>query len=337
VRRHRELSSSKLDLVENFVKNFKKQGGKYEKHPVADSRIRDQLSGSEVPMMKREKAFSANGFYMFVLESNIMLHRHAAARGHKLLSDWCRRNWRNAPIKILDLACGGTPYSIVRMMGACNQYKFSYTGIDINPDQIEAAKASWFPDNVVETRLIEGNAWDLSMLPADEKFDIIFTGMNTHHGTPEEIYCLLLQVKERLAPGGIYINHDLFRPAGTPHLPRPDVNPDDPGESFAMVAHETLAKYHASELASPIKAEPNPRDWRERFLTKYKLALQERGAHEEGIREVVEHVSRRDYPISTKDLEAIAEQAGFVLSVLDMEASGEPLEAYFSLVCAQPS
>src|ERR1700720_978684 len=30
--------------------------------------------------VRTEKAFSRNGFYMFVLESNLMLHRHVAER-----------------------------------------------------------------------------------------------------------------------------------------------------------------------------------------------------------------------------------------------------------------
>jgi hypothetical protein len=288
--------------------------------------------------MKQEKAFSRNGFYMFVLESNVMLHDHAAVRGQQLLTDWCKKHsTAGATIRVLDLACGGTPCSIARMMAGCPQYKFSYTGIDINPDQIEAVRTFQFADNVVETKMLEGNAWDLSMLSSNEKFDIIFTGMNTHHGTPEEIFCLLLQVKERLTLHGMYINHDLFRPVDEPHCPRPDFNPDNPTESFAMVPEDVLARYHADKLSSPIEAVNNPPDWRKAFLDKYVIALRERGAHESGIKEVVEHVSRRDFPISTTDYRFIANHCGFDLEVLDLEAAGEPLEAWFSMVTAMRS
>jgi len=286
--------------------------------------------------MKQERAFSRDGFYMFVLESNLMLHEHVAERGQQLLLGWCQAKPRGASFKVLDLACGGTPFSISRMMAACSDREFHYTGIDINPDQVEAARAFKFSANVVKTTLLEGNAWDLSTLPPDESYDIIFTGMNTHHGSPPEIYCLLLQVKGKLSPGGIYINHDLFRPATVPHLTRPQFNPEDPSESFAMVSDEILNKYHAGDLISPVDHDQIASDWRDQFLERYVEALQQRGAHEAGITQVVDHIRRRDFPVSTADIKVIAEQAGFNLSILDLGASAEPLYQYFSLVCAIP-
>ena len=105
--------------------------------------------------MKNEKAFSKNGFYKFVLDSNLMLHQHVAAAGTQVLTDWLKSQPLQKQIPVLDLACGGEPVSISKMLNNFPQRIFHYTGIDINSDQIEHAKTQFkFPDNVKTINLI---------------------------------------------------------------------------------------------------------------------------------------------------------------------------------------
>ena len=168
--------------------------------------------------MKQEKTFTKNGCYTFVLESNLLLHKQVADRARKFLSGWLLDKPADKPVRLLDLACGGAPVSISSTIAAFPEHVFHYTGIDINPDQAEAARRFQFPKNVVKIVVLEGNAWDFSSLPLDEEYDVIFTGLNIHHGSPEEIYCLLLQCKTKLSQDGMFINHDFYRPGNSAYL-----------------------------------------------------------------------------------------------------------------------
>jgi SAM-dependent methyltransferase len=279
--------------------------------------------------MRREKAFSKDGFYMFVLEANIMLHKNVVRYGLETLSEWLSQRKFDHPVKLLDLACGGAPVSVSAMMEGCPDYQFHYTGIDINPDQIEAAKKFPFPKNVVDVELIEANAWELTNL--ESRFDVLFTGMNLHHGTPEEIHCLFLQCKEKLVENGLFINHDFYRPPGTTYIRRPQVNPLDSTDSFAMISNETLKAY--PDLKKHIEeAKSNSENWKVGFLDRYQVALRDKGADEVGIQEVVAHVSGRDFPLSVQEVSEVAKLSGFKLKHIDLQAEREPLGEFFCLV-----
>jgi SAM-dependent methyltransferase len=280
--------------------------------------------------MRREKAFSKDGFYMFVLEANIMLHRNVSQYGKEVLSEWLSQRKIDQPVKLLDLACGGSPVSVSAMMEGCSEYEFRYTGIDINPDQIAAANEFPFPKNVVQVDLIEGNAWELANLK--DRFDVIFTGMNLHHGTPEEINCLFSQCKERLIEGGLFINHDFYRPPGTPYLRRPQVNPLDSNESFAMISEETLKAFPSLKRHIEESQICSNENWKRDFLENYQNVLRNNGGDEDGIQEVVAHVSGRDYPLSVEEVSSVAELSGFDLKHVDLHAVTEPLGSFFCLV-----
>jgi len=319
------------------------QGGIREDSPYADLPIfwyrpinRSQSSlGVEVwSVMKTEKAFSKNGFYMFVLESNLMLHEHVARRGGQFLSNWLVGTPGNQSLQVLDLACGGTPIAISKILETCSAWTFHYTGIDINPDQIAAAKTFQFPTNVSGASFIEGNAWDLFSLPLRDQYDIVFIGMNLHHGSPEEIYCLLLQVATKLSDKAVLINHDFYRPVDLPYLRRPNVNPKDASESFAMIDDERLAKLDLKVSDVVTEQEIGQTDWRSGFIQRYVAALHEKGAPESGIEEVVTHVMSRDFPLSVSEMSVLAGKAGFEMTLLDLDATDQPLGQYFSLVGA---
>lgn len=286
--------------------------------------------------MKREKAFSKNGFYMFVLESNLMLHQHVSDQGQQLLIGWLAQNPSDGIVRVLDLACGGSPISISKMLASCPKQTFHYTGVDINPDQIEIAKQFQFSNNVCRVTVIEGNAWDFSNLTLDNEYDIIYTGMNIHHGSPEEIYCLLLQCKSKLSKQGMFINHDFYRPANLPYLRRPQVNPCDSSDSFMMIDEETLSKFHLKAFDFSEGELQSISDWRLKFIEKYMQALRDKGAAEDRIEEMVAHVMSRDFPISFLQMKEIANKAGFELNIVELNAADQPLGEYFSLVTARP-
>lgn len=285
--------------------------------------------------MRNEKAFSRDGFYRFVLEANLMLHRNVAESGRRIVSRWLRTHEPKGVIRILDLACGGAPISICNMTRHFDTYQFDYTGIDINPDQIVAAKSFEYPSNFRKIELHEGNAWHFGDLVKGQHFDIVFSGMNLHHGIPEEILAVMMQVKSVLAPNGLLISHDFFRPETEAYLRRPALDPET-GEPFCMIPPEALSKIDTKNLPqfkSPGIEERS--DWRQPFITKYRLALAQREAAQQGVEEIMAHVNARDYPVSINELIEIARLAGVALEQVPMEADKEPMKDYFCLLSGQ--
>lgn len=285
--------------------------------------------------MKNEKAFSRDGFYRFVLDANLMLHQNVAESGRRVISRWLRTNDSKDVIRILDLACGGAPVSICNMTRHFDSFQFDYTGIDINPDQIVAAKKFDFPSNFRKIELHEGNAWNFGDLVQGNLYDIVFSGMNLHHGIPEEILAVMMQVRSVLAPGGLLISHDFFRPETEAYLRRPELDPET-GEPFCMVPPEALSKIDTKVLP-PFKSPgiDERSDWRQPFITKYRRALAEREAAQQGVDEIMAHVNARDYPVSINELIEIARLAGLELEQVPMQADKEPMKDYFCLLSGQ--
>lgn len=282
--------------------------------------------------MKNEKAFSRDGFYRFVLEANLMLHQNVAVSGRRVVSRWLLSRRPQGAIRILDLACGGAPVSICNMTRHFDNYQFDYTGIDINPDQILAAKNFEYPDNYRTIELHEGNAWHFSDLIGQEKFDIVFSGMNLHHGTPEEILAVMVQIKSALSPNGLVLSHDFFRPETEVYLRRPAVDPES-GEPYWMVPPEALSRFDFKKLPTFKNPGLDDRaDWRQPFIMKYRRALAEREAIQQGVDEIMAHVNARDYPVSINELIEIARLADLELQQVPMEVDKEPMKDYFCLL-----
>lgn len=283
--------------------------------------------------MKQEKAFSKNGAYSFILDSNLLLHKQVSSTGRTYLQSWLQAFPKDRVLNILDLACGGEPRSISDMIEPITDRKFKYTGIDINPDQVNSARAFKYASNLVQTTIFEGNAWDFTHLKLEDSYEIIFTGMNLHHGTPEEVYCLLVQCKSKLSAGGIFINHDFYRPASYSYLRRPQKNPKNPDESFAMIDEKVIDSIFSRAGSIPF-FESGP-EWRNDLIKRYVIAMKLKGAPQEGIDEVMEHVLARDFPISLPEMKAIASKAGLEFHMLELDAKTEPLSEFFSLVVAK--
>lgn len=285
--------------------------------------------------MREEQLFSKQGFYAFVVQSNVLLHKEAIERGRAVLGHLLCNRKPNETIRILDLACGGEPISISAMMQHFPQLKFDYTGIDINPDQTEQARHHFvYPDNVSGVRIIEGNAWAPCFSGLDVRYDIIFMGMNLHHGTPEEIHYLATQIDTLLADDGSFINHDWFRPDDQPYLRRPDHHPDDPQASFLLLDKGLLAHLATPGITHADMAdEETDAHWRTRYRDMLQQALVERGGDREGAASTARHVQLRDYPISRQEFSSIFRQAGFEVKILHY-GDGDPLTAYMAMPVA---
>ena len=280
--------------------------------------------------MRREELFSRSGFYGFLLKSNVLLHREAAEAGIAALASVLELLPEDETVSVLDLACGGWPVTIAEIMGAFPQYSFSYTGIDINPDQVALAGERFpFPDNVAVTRLIEGNAWELDPLQVDDRHQLIFSGMNLHHGTPEEIYYLGLQLRERLGAGGIVFSHDVYRPDDTPYRPRPPIIDGDTSWLVDPVrlAWGDVPRFDILQDNSP--AEPA---WRIDYIERMRSTLIARGGDPAGAQRTAQHMRNRDYPISSRELRTIMEDLGFAVHIRRYDDSAEPLGPYVATV-----
>jgi SAM-dependent methyltransferase len=287
--------------------------------------------------MRTEKIFSKNGFYSFVVHSNVLLHREAIEHGTAILHKKFKSRDGSKAIRVLDLACGGLPISIAELMRRFPEQEFHYTGVDINPDQIEDARHFRFPDNVRGIELREGSAWDLSELNLAAPYDFVYIGLNLHHGTPEEIYFLACQLRHLLTDDGVLMNHDWFRPNEEPYVRRPNHAPDNSANSFLLVEQDVLvaAEVPASNLPEAAWSEIDP-PWKIRYITRMSRLLLEQGGDRDGVAAGSQHIHERDYPVSVLEAEQVLRRAGFNVHHLNYKDSGAPLQEFFFMVVAFP-
>ena len=228
--------------------------------------------------MRREELFNSSGYYRFLLDSNALLHREAAAAATAALARLLQERASDKPVRVLDLACGGWPMAIAGVMAAFPQRVFEYTGVDINPDQVELASTVFkFPENVRAVRLLEGNAWDLGPLGISGAYELIFSGMNFHHGNPAELLYLAAQLRKLVAADGLLFSHDVYRPDAQAYRRRPDVNPDNSAESFRLIDAARIATANLPLLTFPEDADSGEPAWREDYLMRMGRSLLARG------------------------------------------------------------
>ncbi len=288
--------------------------------------------------MRREELFSRSGYYRFLLDCNVLLHREAAEVATEGLASLLQGRALDKPIKVLDLACGGWPMAIAGVMANFHQRTFEYTGVDINPDQVELASTGFeFPANVRAVRVLEGNAWDLLPLGISGEHDLIFSGMNLHHGNPEELLYLARQLRGLLAADGLLISHDVYRPDAPAYRRRPDVNPDNPAESFRLVDALRLATAGIVALDVPEDTASGEPAWRRDYLERMGRAVIGRGGDAEGTAATVAHMRQRDYPVSTRELSEILARVGFSTRIRRFDDSAEPLGPYVACCIARLS
>jgi len=257
---------------------------------------------SKTSVMRREPTFNKGGSYQFIIGKNLGLHREAIATSIEIVSKFLSSLPKTKKtLNVLDLACGASPVIIAEVMNHFSNYSFEYTGIDINPDQVATCRKFSFPKNVIKKEVIEENAWNLEEHSLKDKVDLVFIGLNTHHGTPEEISFLAKQIFSQLNKGGVFLNHDLFRPEKYPYLRRPK------------------------------KGLPK-NDWRDEWLSGYKSFLKTQGQSEDLAEQGIDHMRNWDYPISMEEMRTILVKIGFRVSTHSYTNPNHPFSNFYGMV-----
>jgi len=284
--------------------------------------------------MQKEKLFIKAGCYSRVVESNALFHREAISYGSDIIKTLLGHYDSTQTINVLDLACGAEPISITKMLSHFPETNFSYTGIDINPDQVDFAKHHFqFPENIKDIYLFEGNAWDPLSYLLKDNYDIIFIGLNLHHGTPEEVYYLATQISKILNDKGVYLNHDVYRPNDQPYLRRPDHHPDNKNESFRLLDTSLIEDIQLPEITHSGQVE-NASDttWRQTYSELLRQSLIKQHAVKECADSTYNHVKMRDYPISLIDFSYIFKKADNKLNIQIIRyGNGHPLMQYIAM------
>ena len=284
--------------------------------------------------MRKEKLFSKDGCYSRVVESNALFHREAISHGSNVIKTLLDYYDSTQTINVLDLACGAEPISITQMLSQFPETNFSYTGIDINPDQVDYAKHYFhFPENVSEINIYEGNAWDPDSCSLKDNYDIIFMGLNLHHGTPEEVYYLATQISKLLSTNGVYLNHDVYRPNNQPYLRRPDHHPDNINDSFRLLDISLIDGIQLPQVTNNEQKQNVPNaQWRQDYSELLRQSLIKQDAGNECAESTFNHVNMRDYPISLDDFIYIFKQADSELNVKIVRYGNEhPLMEYIAM------
>ncbi len=274
-------------------------------------------------MMKKEQLFKQDGVYYAIVTHNVLMHDEITELGTQIFKTFFENSTFDRPIKVLDLACGGTPVSVSDMIENVEQAQFSYTGIDINPDQVGCASQLFqFSDNVVHTNFLEANAWDLLPLNLDGPFDIIFTGLNIHHGTPEEIDYLVPQLKTLLSDNGVFINHDWYRPDDEVYVRRPSWNPNDDTESYRLIAKDKIDAQTKSYEKPSVEFESFHHEWRLQFIDGLTESYRGHTQDDAGADTLKSHMLERDFPVSRQDFSDILTSHGLYHKIFNYKNSG---------------
>lgn len=285
--------------------------------------------------MRNEKLFSRQGFYSFVIKANAALHKEAAENIIQIILSSGR--YINKKISILDLACGGEPIIMKSVMSYFPKTEFCYTGIDINPDQVSSARFYKYPENVRDINIIEGNAWDFLGLVNNNKFDVVFTGLVTHHAIPEELHLLVSQIYDALNLGGVYFNHDFFRSSEIIYLRRPDfVIKDSKIECIKLCDTPKKNDFDVPAVNYYCPAEIKKYfDWKTRIIGDFRSELLNHGGSRADIDVACEHVFDKDYPVSVVEFENILVACNMEVHSYLYNESTSKLKQMYGLVLAK--
>lgn len=286
--------------------------------------------------MRRETFFSGDSPYEVLVRGNVLLHRQAAQQLVGRLRTVLDARPVGTPIRVLDLACGGDPSTVATAMATFVDHRFHYTGIDINNDQVEKARRFVFADNV-EPEILQGSGWDLRWLSTRDRFDLVFVGLNWHHGTPQELWFLVNQVHLLLAGDGRLVNHDCYRPDDTLHVARPEtVEEDGQRSAGALVEPSLLAAAGVPQLHVEALPVGTPTAWRSDMIARLERGYLASGGNAMGARILTGHASRRDFPVSVSDARRILGAAGFEVEVHRYDLADGPMAEYLAMLTARP-
>ena len=194
-----------------------------------------------------------------------------------------------------------------------------------------------FSENVVEVELVAGSGWDLDHLSGRLPFDVVYVGLNWHHGTPEEIWFLASAVRALLATDGLLVNHDCLRPQEHQLLRRPPALDGDPAQPTALVAPETLALSNVPAFGFAADTRATTPEWKLELIERLTGGFVDRGGGREGADEIVRHMHRRDFPVSAAELRVVLESASYEVEQSSYDRPDEPLDPYLRLTVAASS
>lgn len=109
---------------------------------------------------------------------------------------------RNRAMRILTVPCG-IPRDVYRLAKAVGSARIEYTGMDIDPGALSAAREFLAKGELHNACLIQGDALDASTWPAGQ-FDFISSTGLGEFLTDEELSIFYGNVYRALAPGGVF-------------------------------------------------------------------------------------------------------------------------------------
>ena len=177
-------------------------------------------------------------------------------------------------------------------------------------------------------QIIEGNAWDLQPLHLAGGYRLVFSGMNLHHGTPEEISYLASQLRTLMQPDGLFFSHDVYRPDNLPYRRRPTLNPEDAGEVMALVEPGRLAEVQLPAYRICEDRGSGDPVWRRDYIERMRRMLIDRGGGEAGVDSTTRHMRQRDFPLSVDEFRSIFERLGYRVRAHRYSESDGPLGPY---------
>lgn len=232
--------------------------------------------GHDIQEWKENPFFAENAGYSNVIKEGTSMHPQAIEQILPVVAKWLDSRKK---ISLLDLACGTETPVVPYMLAQKLNIPIDYTGIDINRS-LETAYFS-FPDNVVKQTLIVDNAYQVNF--PQEKFALIYSGLNLHHLNPWEFTEAIQNYKQLLEPNGIFIIFDLFRPSQYAYLSKPKNR----------------------QMADS--------DWREVLVKVYAEYARTKQMDEETISQVVAHILENDYPMSMDEAAALLSANGYLV------------------------
>lgn len=268
--------------------------------------------------------FFSSGTYTPVVTYNTSMHHEAMEALRELAAPYLNRE---GSVRFLDIACGGQPVT-PHFLARNARPTFKYTGVDIDPNQIRSAQSYAFEGCAIKPRFLIGDGWNLDDVPelAREQFDIVFTGLNLHHGTPEEIFYALQSIKQKMLPGALLLIHDEFRPPEATYFRRPMQGSS--GQSLQLVNHDRLTAIPTLEI-------PESRtDWRHLFFATYRDNIEGVGISEETAQKVIDHISEYDYALSLAEMTVILEMLDFQVTAKSFASTSHPVGMYFGVMMA---
>jgi hypothetical protein len=295
-----------------------------------------------MPLLKRKSSAGMKPFLVspvsvqpFLLDKNIFLQRDAANAALTEISKWLGSLETSPPIcRILDLSPPTWPSLAVKLASLFPDQLFEFSLVSTVSSAKRANVRQQFLPNLTLIS-VNDTPWNLDNFGSAGPYDIILFALQTSTASVAEISYFISAAFSLLAPKGLFLNHDFFRPEATPFIGRPDYSFDTATESMRLVPEEKFESIVMLEMAEPNLTAKKPGDWRKAYISDVSIHLRARGADEATVFQVVRDFQRQEFPLTrTETLSALA-QFGFKPRLIAYDDSEHPLQDYYSLVASR--